>query len=59
MKKYSAISGNGITHNLIYAEMWETLENATKAFDSLTTTNKSDWKWQLRDVNQKIIKQFN
>jgi hypothetical protein len=57
MKKYGAISGGGIAHNLIYAEMWEDQTTALLAFAGLVRINPSDWKWQLRSVDQHIIKQ--
>ncbi len=56
MNKYGAISGGGIANNLIYAEMWNDLETATKAFDSLIVINPKNYKWQLRDTNHKIIR---
>jgi len=57
MKKYGAIGGKTITHNLIYAEMWEELDIALMAFESLVRFNPSNWKWQLRSIDQHIIKQ--
>lgn len=57
MKTYKAIGGGSVTNNLIYAEMWDKLEDAIKAFDSIVSINDSSWKWQLRDVNKKVIKQ--
>jgi len=46
-KRWYAISGGGITKNLIYAEMWDSQENADKACVSLTNNNP-DMLFQVR-----------
>jgi hypothetical protein len=37
--------------------MWEDQTTALLAFAGLVRINPSDWKWQLRSVDQHIIKQ--
>lgn len=58
MNKYGAISNGGIAGNLIYAEMWENLQLALKAFDKLIEINPKKYKWQIRDVRQKVIRHW-
>ncbi len=48
-KRWYPISGGGIAHNLIYAEMWDCKERADMCCASLTKTNP-DMLFEVRGV---------